>query len=247
MRIILSPAKKMTQDNDDILHRNLPVFLSKANQLKQILEKQDFQTLKKVWNCSDKLVLENMERLKGMDLKKNLSPAVFSYIGLAYQHLSPNALEEKGLEYLEKHLRILSGFYGVLKPFDGITPYRLEMQAILPDGKDLYSFWNDDIYQEVMDEDRVVINLASKEYSKCIADYLTDTDRMVTIVFAEMINDKLVQKGTMAKMARGEMVYWMAENQIEKVEDIQNFDIHYTFMKEYSNDKEYVFLKENKG
>lgn len=247
MRIILSPAKKMTQDNDDILHRNLPVFLSKANQLKQILEKQDFQTLKKVWNCSDKLVLENMERLKGMDLKKNLSPAVFSYVGLAYQHLSPNALEEKGLEYLEKHLRILSGFYGVLKPFDGITPYRLEMQAILPDGKDLYSFWNDDIYQEVMDEDHVVINLASKEYSKCIADYLTDADRMVTIVFAEMINGKLVQKGTMAKMARGEMVYWMAENQIEKVEDIQNFDIHYTFMKEYSNDKEYVFLKNNEG
>jgi len=121
-------------------------------------------------------------------------------------------------------LRILSAFYGVLKPLDGVTPYRLEMQAKvgIGDAKNLYEYWGDMLYCSVIDNSRIIINLASKEYSKSIEKYLTLRDKYITIVFCELSGDKLVTKGTYAKMARGEMVRFMAENSIENPEDIKN-------------------------
>ena len=121
-------------------------------------------------------------------------------------------------------MRILSAFYGVLKPLDGVTPYRLEMQAKvgIGDAKNLYEYWGDMLYCSVIDNSRIIINLASKEYSKSIEKYLTLRDKYITIVFCELSGDKLVTKGTYAKMARGEMVRFMAENSIENPEDIKN-------------------------
>ena len=242
MKIILSPAKKMVMNNDDFSFRNYPVFLSKTEKLLKELKSLSFEELKAVWKCSDKLVKENEERLKNINLKEEVSPAVFTYVGLAFQHLAPSIMSEEALEYIEKHLRILSGFYGVLKPFDGIREYRLEMQQTLPKCGDLYTYWNDDLYKEVKDD--VIINLASKEYSKCIEDYLEDDDNYIAISFCEVKGDKLIQKGTMAKMARGEMVYWMAEHNIIDVEDIKKFNIGYKYSSKHSSDKEYVFIKE---
>ena len=178
-----------------------------------------------------------------MDLKKGLAPALFSYVGLAYQYMAPDIFTENELEYVQNHLRILSGFYGVIKPFDGIRSYRLEMQQALPKIGNLYDFWKDTIYKEVMDKDRIVINLASKEYSKCIEDYLTDKDIYINIVFGELKNGKVIQKGTMAKMARGEMVRWMAEHAITSIKEIKNFNMHYYFEEKYSSDREFVFIR----
>ncbi len=123
-------------------------------------------------------------------------------------------------------MRILSAFYGVLKPMDGVTPYRLEMQAKVEigDAKNLYEYWRDMLYRSVIDDSRIIINLASKEYSKCIEKYLTPKDKYITISFCEQAGTKLVTKGTYAKMARGEMVRFMAENDIENPDDIQKFD-----------------------
>ena len=106
---------------------------------------------------------------------------------------------------------------GILKPMDGVTPYRLEMQAKvgIGDAKNLYEYWGELLYRSVIDDSRIIINLASKEYSKCIEKYLTPQDRYITIVFCELSGDKLVTKGTYAKMARGEMVRFIAENNIE--------------------------------
>ena len=134
-----------------------------------------------------------------------------------------------------RNMNILSGLYGVLKPFDGIIRYRLEMQSF-----DLYDFWKDKIYKEVKDD--VIINLASKEYSKCIEKYLNESDRYITITFCELLNGKLVTKGTYAKMARGEMVRFMAENDIENPDDIKKFDrLGYIFRSDLSSDSKYVF------
>lgn len=242
MKIILSPAKKMVMNNDDFSFRNYPVFLSKTEKLLKELKSLSYEELKDVWKCSDKLVKENEDRLKNINLKEELSPAIFTYVGLAFQHLAPSIMSEDALEYIEKHLRILSGFYGVLKPFDGIREYRLEMQQTLPKSGDLYTFWKDDLYKEVKDD--VIINLASKEYSKCIESYLKEDDKYITISFNEEKGDKLIQKGTMAKMARGEMVYWMAEHNIIDIEDIKKFNIGYKYSAKHSSDKEYVFIKE---
>lgn len=243
MKIILSPAKKMMRADDDFTYESLPVFLKETEALLSELRSFDYGQLKKVWNCSDAIVKTNMERLETMNLYEKLSPAIFSYVGLAFQHLAPGAMTVSQLEYIRTHLRILSGFYGVLKPFDGVTPYRLEMQAVLPVSGSLYDFWNRKIYDEVMDEERLIINLASKEYSRCVESYLSKSDHMITVVFAEMKNDRPVQKGTMAKMARGEMVYWMAENRITEPEQLRSFDTGYAYSSLLSDEKEYVFLK----
>ncbi len=241
MIIILSPAKKMINNSDDFLYQDYPVFLNKSEIILKELQSLSCKELKALWKCSDKLVKENEERIKYLDLRNNLSPAIFSYVGLAYQYLAPGIMSEKALAYIQKHLRILSGFYGILKPFDGIREYRLEMQQVLPTLGDLYSFWKDDIYNEI--KGKTIINLASKEYSKCIEPYINE-DNYITIIFAQEKENKIIQKGTMAKMARGEMVYWMSENNIIEVEDIKRFNIGYKYSEKYSTKREFVFIKE---
>ena len=103
------------------------------------------------------------------------------------------------------------------------------------------------LYRSVIDDSRIIINLASKEYSKCIEKYLTPQDRYITIVFCELSGDKLVTKGTYAKMARGETVRFIAENNIENPVEIQKFDrLGYSFRSDLSSDSEYVFERKIK-
>ncbi|MBR3310824.1 MAG: peroxide stress protein YaaA [Solobacterium sp.] len=244
MQVILSPAKNMVVNNDDILPERMPCFIKQAEILKNRLRKCTRDELKKIWKCSDKLTDLNLERLQHMDLENGLSPALFSYIGLAFQHIGAAALTEEELRFLDEHLYILSGFYGALRPLDGIVPYRLEMQAVMPDGEDLYTFWGDRICRKVTEKDHVIVNLASKEYSRSVEPYLTPEDTMITIVFAEEKGNKLIQKGTMAKMARGEMVSYIAENRINDPEKLKAFHLHYHFDAERSSDTEYVFVHE---
>lgn len=114
-----------------------------------------------------------------MDLRKNLTPALLSYDGIQYTYMAPVVFEDGQYDYVQEHLRILSGFYGVLKPMDCVVPYRLKMQAkaAVAGYKNLYDFWGYSLYQEVADDSRVIVNLASKEYSKCIEKYLQPGDR----------------------------------------------------------------------
>ena len=168
--------------------------------------------------------------------------------GLAFTlYMAPSVFEDRHFAYVQNHLRILSAFYGVLKPMDGVTPYRLEMQSRvgIGDAKNLYEYWGNLLYRSVIDDSRIIINLASKEYSKCIEKYLTPQDRYITITFCELSGNKLVTKGTYAKMARGEMVRFMTENNIENPVEIQKFDrIGYSFRSDLSSDSEYVFERE---
>ena len=244
MKIILSPAKKMNTDTDTLGYEGLPVFLNQTEEILKWLRAQTPDDLQKLWGCNDKIAHQNFQRLKEMDLRKNLTPAILSYEGIAYQYMAPAVFENSSFDYVQEHLRILSGFYGVLKPMDGVSPYRLEMQARAGiDGKkDLYELWGSRLYQEVIDDSRVIINLASKEYSKCIEKYLKPDDQYITVTFGEMVKGKLVTKGTYAKMARGEMVRFMAENQIEDPEQIKRFDrLGYVYRDDLSGDGEIVF------
>ncbi len=245
MRILLAPAKKMNVENDDFTAESMPVFLHKTEVLLARMKAMTAEELKKLWKCNDAIAQLNQERLETMDLHRNLSPAVFTYDGLAYKYLSAGSMTVDELEYIRENLWILSGFYGALRPFDGVTPYRLEMQAELPVDhcRDLYEFWGDDIYREITKEDHCIIDLASKEYSRCISEYLSPEDRYIKIVFGEWDGRKVLQKGTMAKMARGSMVRFMAEHQVREPEQLREFDLHYHFSDELSADTEYVFLR----
>lgn len=246
MRIIISPAKKMKVDTDTLPYEALPHYVKESESLLKYLGQLSYEKAKKLWNCNDKIATYHYERLNGLNLYQNLTPAILSYEGIQYQYMAPSVFETAELTYLKKHVRILSGFYGVLNPFDGIVPYRLEMQAKLNCNKrkSLYEFWSDKLADKLLEESNLILNLASVEYSKCISSYLREDTQFITCIFGEKINDKVIEKGTYAKMARGEMVRYMAEHQIEKIEDIKNFNrLQYTFEEILSTETTYVYLR----
>ena len=294
MKIILSPAKKMkVLDEGGSFGQSFygfeitkPQYLEKTEEISAWLKGQSYAELKWLWGCSDKIAEQNFNRLAEMDLYRNLTPAVLSYEGLAYQYMAPAVFEDGHFDYVQEHLRILSAFYGVLRAMDGVTPYRLEMQAKAEIGghgsgsgsatvwesadgniggsagavaegnlsvnisgkpggsSNLYDFWGDALYRAVRDESGIIVNLASREYSKSIEKYLTSSDRYITVNFCERSGDKLVTKGTYAKMARGEMVRFMAEHRIAEPAEMQKFDrLGYVFREALSTETEYVFEK----
>ena len=247
MKIIISPAKQMKINTDLFACNELPVFMDRAEILKDGICSLTYEEQKALWACSDKISQQNAERFANMDLRKDLTPALLSYDGIQYTYMAPAVFEDGQYEYVQEHLRILSGFYGVVRPMDGVVPYRLEMQAkaAAAGTKNLYEFWGDSLYREVRDSSRIIINLASKEYSKCIEKYLEPEDRFITCVFGEPQKGKLVQKGVYAKMARGEMVRFMAGIHAESPEQMKDFNWSgYCYDDDRSSDTEYVFVRD---
>ena len=246
MRIIISPAKKMNVDTDSLPWRDLPVFLAKTEELAKNLQGMGYDALKRLWKCNDSIAAVNVDRLAHMDLHTRLTPALLAYEGMQYRYMAPSVFTDSEFDYVQKYLRILSGFYGVLKPFDGVTSYRLEMQAKLNirEAKGLYNYWSDRLAENLFSETDCIVNLAPKEYSICISKYLSDSVRFITCVFGEETGGKVIEKGTMCKMARGEMVRYMAENQITKPEDIKSFArLNYRFDPTRSDDTQFVFVR----
>ena len=246
MRIIVSPTKKMKIDDSLEIELTTPVFLKKTEQLLAYLQSLTYDQLKTLFQCNDKIAKENYERYENMDIHNAYSIALLSYDGIAFQYMAPHIFTKSQLEYIHSHLRIISAFYGVLKPFDKITPYRLEMQAKLnaPFSKTLYDFWKEHLYEEIIDDSQIVVNLASNEYSKAIRPYLKDSDLWVDVVFGELKGNKVVEKGVYVKMARGEMVRFMAENNVKNPEEMKRFNgLGYHYNDELSTKTKYVFIK----
>ena len=248
MQIIISPAKKMIVDTDSFPPENLPAFLPRTERLLSALRAMSPPALQALWKCNDAIAALNVERLAAMDLRRNLTPAILSYEGIQYRYMAPTVFETGHLDYIRDHLRILSGFYGLLRPFDGVVPYRLEMQARLSvDGcRDLYAFWGEKLARALAGESGWVLDLASKEYSRAVLPHLPPSVRVVSCVFGELRPDgKVVEKGTLCKMARGEMVRYLAQIRGEEPEALRGFDrLHYTFSPEHSDETTYVFLRQ---
>ena len=249
MQIIISPAKKMREDTDCFAPAGLPRFLPKSRQILAALRAMTPAQLQKLWACNDEIAALNLHRLETMDLEARLTPAVLAYDGIQYQNMAPGVLEEEPLRYLHRHLRILSGLYGVLAPFDGVTSYRLEMQARLPveGSKNLYAFWGSDLADALAAESDTILNLASKEYSKAVQPHLPEGVRFISVSFCQRVGGKLVERATLCKMARGRMVRWLAVHGIEQPEGAQGFDeLDFRFSPEESDETNYVFIKEEK-
>ena len=238
----------MIVDTFSIEAASLPTLMDQTEEILAYLKRKSKDELKAIWKCNDVIVQENIERIQHMNLYEHLTPAILAYDGIAFKYMAPSIFENEQFAYIQQHLRILSAFYGVLKPMDGVKPYRLEMMAkvSIHHTKNLYEYWGDRLYQEIQDASGIIINLASKEYAKCIEKYLQEKDQFITITFCEMAGNKLVTKGTYAKMARGEMVRYMAEENIEDPEDIKHFNrLGYIYRDDLSSELEYVF--ERKG
>lgn len=246
MRIIISPAKKMREDTDSLPYFALPQFLPETAGLMALLQSMPPEEQQALWKCNASIARLNTERLVDMDLRRNLTPAILSYEGIQYRYMAPGVLEQVQLDFLQEHLRILSGFYGLLRPFDGVTPYRLEMQAgLAAEGHgDLYSFWGNKLAHQLTAETAFILNLASKEYSKAVASHLPKTVHFLTCTFGALQNGKVTEKGTLCKMARGQMVRWLAEHQVTQAEDMKHFcDLGYAYEPARSTADNFVFLK----
>ena len=251
MKIIISPAKKMKREEYVApLHR--PMFLKEAGELLSFLRSLSDSEMAKVWKVKGALLSSSLSSLSMLSLEDIGSPAIFSYDGIQYTYMSPSSFTDSMLEYAEKNLRIISGLYGLLKTLDGVGTYRLEMESpiSIPGYGDLYSYWGGKIASSLMEDDRLLVNLASAEYSKAVLPFLPSSVTVVTPVFLDWEKGRYVSKGVYAKMERGEMVRFLSETGAETVEDIKKFSSRgYEFSHSLSSPNTLCFVRkdEEKG
>jgi len=178
----------------------------------------------------------------------NSKQAVYSFTGEVFRAIDVNSLKENKIPLLQDQLRILSGLYGLLKPLDLIQPYRLEMGTKLKIGEteNLYKFWGDTIaiaLNEELQENELLINLASSEYFKVINQKILKTV-MITPVFKDFKNGQYKTVMTFAKRARGLMVRYIIENNLTSIEELKGFNLeNYRFSNELSFGNELMFTR----
>ena len=189
MKLLISPAKKMREE-DFLPPQTVPEFAGRAGELLALLQKLPYAELKKLLACNDGIARLNFERYRAMKLEEARTPALLAYDGIQFQYMAPQLFTEPQFAYVDEHLRILSGFYGLLRPFDGVAPYRLEMQARLraEPYQNLYEFWGDSLTAALERESSVIVNLASEEYAKAVRPHLGGNTRFYTCVFGESIS-----------------------------------------------------------
>ena len=263
LQVIISPAKQMRAARDAFEVLSIPPFAHETARLHRALldieRNEGSGGLQTLWNVSDKLlrpcldtlhefepVLKN-DDLDNPDIARNVSPAVMSYHGIQYQSMAPEVMDTEQLTWLQSHLWILSGLYGCVRPFHAVEPYRLEMGAKLAvdDARDLYAFWSDKLAQVIAPagSNTTIVNLASVEYAKAVLPHLAGDATAVTCLFGEGIrNGKPIQRSTASKKARGSMVRWMAENELEDASGLTAFNIGYRHIPELSDENTLVFM-----
>lgn len=238
MKIIIAPARTMKIDEDSFPYQDLPEFLPETEQILAWMRSLSYEELHRLWwNCSTRLAEKNYRWLQVLDLHHHLTPAIIAFTGLQYQHMAPDVFSDQGLQYIQDHLRILSGFYGLLRPFDGIVPYRLGMgdRAHVAGTASLYQFWGRRLADSLYWDDQLVLDLASVEYEQAIRPYVTGERRLVKCIFGEEVAGRVKQKATRAKMARGTMVRYLAENDIHDLAGVKKFAVGgYRFRPEFS-------------
>ncbi|OCK42803.1 hypothetical protein BA195_07800 [Tenacibaculum soleae] len=252
MKIIISPAKSLdfeTKANTNLYTQ--PRFLEQSAKLNKKLKTLSRKKLSDLMKISDDLANLNYERNQNWQTPfelENAKQAIFSFTGEVFRGIDVTTLAEDKLPVLQERLRILSGLYGLLKPLDLIQPYRLEMGTKLKVGRteNLYKFWNNELVDSLNKEladDELLVNLASTEYFKALPKKVLKVP-MVTPVFKDFKNGQYKTIMTFAKKARGLMVRYIIENEIETIDGLQGFNIDgYLFSKEMSSENELVFTR----
>lgn len=250
MLILISPAKTMKEER---IHKplHLPLFLNRSEVIHEAVKQYSVDDLMKLMKINRKIAELTYQRFQNMKFDMSGICALDAYDGIQFRSMNLATAKEDVWTYLDEHLCILSGFYGMVKPFDSIYPYRMEMQTPLSvDGcGQLYAFWMDTMAKELMKErmlhkESYIINLASKEFDRCVRPYITD-GTWIDIIFYIRVNDKLVTRSTQAKKARGMMVRYMADHNIEHLEELKGFDQDgYQYHEECSDQTHMIFIKE---
>ena len=230
---LLSPAKALDYETPPhIKTHTQPLFVPQASELIEVLREKSPQQIAELMDLSDQLSGLNVARYQAWRPKftaQNAKQAVLAFDGDVYGGLDAKTLGEAELDWLQQHLCILSGLYGVLRPLDWMQPYRLEMgtRLVTPKGKNLCQFWGRQIAQYLneraqADKTPVVINLASEEYFK-VVDRKALLPRVVTCAFEERKGDQYKVVSFFAKRARGLMVRHAVQHRITRVEQLKDF------------------------
>jgi cytoplasmic iron level regulating protein YaaA (DUF328/UPF0246 family) len=254
MLILLSPAKKLAETTPSLQNESTPLCFKKETlELVKTLKEYSAKDLATLMSLSEKLATLNYDRYQNFSLaKKSTLPALFIFQGDVYQTLKAEHFNQTELNYAEKHLRILSGLYGLLAPMNDIAPYRLEMGTSLATskGKTLYDYWGEKIAEELNKElkshpQKMIINLASNEYSKAVNKKAL-THPIIDVAFKDYKNGAYKTIGILAKRARGTFANFMITNGLDKLEDLKAFKGNgYAFNKSMSDERVLTFV--NKG
>ena len=253
MKILISPAKSLDFDsNIDSLKCTQPVFLNKTSQINSVLKEKSPKDLMQLQGISQKLSDLNWKRNNDYvdnHNDKNSRPAVFAFNGDVYSGIDVKTLSEDKVYDLQKSLRILSGYYGVLKPLDLIQPYRLEMGTKLAvnGSENLYKFWSENITNSILAEmstEDLLINLASNEYFEAFDKKKFD-GRIISPVFKDFKNGKLKIISFYAKKARGMMVRYIVDNSVSSYNELLGFNLgNYSYNEAETSDENFpVFTR----
>lgn len=253
MKIVISPAKSLDYERRLTIKRNTqPMFLGQAETLNNKMASKSKRVIGKLMGISDKLAELNYQRYQDFSIpftKNNSRQAVYAFSGDVYIGLDVHTLPESKLDVMQDSLRILSGMYGLLRPFDLMQPYRLEMgtQLKINRKKNLYGFWGNTLTEALNDEleeDELFLNLASKEYYKAINSKKLKVP-IISPVFKDFKNGKLKMISFFAKKARGSMVRYILDKNIKNLEGVKGFNYDgYLFSEKYTEkENEPVFVR----
>ena len=252
MITILSPAKTLDFDSRyDHLPVQIPVHLEETEKVMNKLKKLSKKKIGSLMNLSKDLVQLNAQRYQEWSADFNTDnsrPALLTFNGEVYRGLDAKSFSEKEMRFAEKHLRLLSGLHGVLKPLDYIQPYRLEMGTSISVGrkKNLYQFWSDKVTQDLNDamsqaSTNCLVNLASNEYSKAV-NFDKIKGKVITPIFKDLKNGEYKVVMTWAKSARGKMAGFIVRNNITDPRDLIRFD-EYQYSEPLSSESDWVFVR----
>ena len=254
MLVLLSPAKKMRSfDSQDVKDFSTPQFHEAALPLVNKLSKFTKPKLMKLMAISPQLAATNLDRYQSFSTDAqagNLTPAIHAFNGDVYLGLESTSLNKSQINFADKHVRILSGLYGYLKPKDLIQPYRLEMGSKLSVGrrKNLYAYWKDKIPTAINSDldalrEKTIINLASKEYFQ-VVEQLNLKARIITVHFREYRDGKLRAIQFNLKRARGLLTRYIVENKISSSEDVKGFNVdNYYYEENLSDHDNWYFVR----
>jgi cytoplasmic iron level regulating protein YaaA (DUF328/UPF0246 family) len=255
MLTVISPAKTLDYDTPPTTSKaTQPEFLDRAATLVEDARGLDPAAIRSLMGVSENIANLNHQRFMGWHLpfdKSNAKQAVLAFKGDVYTGLDAETLSAKQLTFAQKHLRILSGLYGVLRPLDLMQPYRLEMGLKFRNsgGRNLYEFWGESLTASINGQLKktgtpILLNLASNEYFKAVKPGALDAE-VITPVFKDLKNGKYRVISFFAKKARGQMARYIIEKEINDVAALKRYRVGgYRYNAAESSARELVFTRD---
>ena len=254
MIVLLSPAKTLDFERKPVIAKSSqPRFLDDTLYLVAKLKKLSVRQIQKLMSVSIDIAELNFERFQNFDQNfhsENSKQAIMAFTGEVYRGLNCSSFNEADFDFAQKHVRILSGLYGLLRPLDLIQPYRLEMGTrfkVTSSKTNLYSYWGERLKNNLLEElnpEEKIINLASNEYVKSTHPKHLN-NRILNIKFLDNKNGEYKALMTYAKNARGAMARFIVKNKITNIEELIGFDLNgYHFNSRLSEANELTFTRD---